>query len=111
MVMKYAKITNPLTKAVDVGLGTNEEFYQSIGMVKMEVEESYTGEWYVNGYAPAKPHNIEIKERIDELETSITERNIRSAILGDEYASNKLRAIEQEIAELRKQLESAQEVQ
>lgn len=52
---KYAKIINEETKACEVGLGTNTKFYQSIGMVEMEVEEAYNGNWYVAGYAPAKP--------------------------------------------------------
>ena len=52
---KYAKIINEETKACEVGLGTNSTFYQSIGMVEMEVEQAYDGSWYVKGYAPEKP--------------------------------------------------------
>ena len=52
---KYAKITNEETKACEVGLGTNTEFYQSIGMSEMEVEQAYDGSWYLKGYAPEKP--------------------------------------------------------
>ena len=49
---KYAKIINEETKECSVGLGTNEEFYQSIGMTEMDVEQSYDNKWYVSGYAP-----------------------------------------------------------
>lgn len=58
---KYAKIINEETKQCEVGLGTNSEFYASLGMKKQEVEQSYTGEWYLAGYAPKKPLS-EIKE-------------------------------------------------
>ena len=48
----YAKIINENTKQVEVGFGTNEEFYKSIGMTKMDVEQAYNGAWFVAGYAP-----------------------------------------------------------
>ena len=54
---KYAKVINEETKACEVGLGTNSEFYASLGMKKQEVEQSYTGDWYLAGYAPKKPLN------------------------------------------------------
>lgn len=54
-MLKYAKITDEQTKAVSVGLGTNTKFYESIGMVQMEVEKAYNGFWYVAGYAPQPP--------------------------------------------------------
>ena len=52
---KYAKIINEETKQCEVGTGTNSAYYQSIGMVEMEVEQAYDGSWYVKGYAPVKP--------------------------------------------------------
>ena len=52
---KYAKIINEETRACEVGLGTNNNFYASIGMEEMEVEQDYAGNWYLAGYAPAKP--------------------------------------------------------
>ena len=52
---KYAKIINEETKQLSVGLGTNTDFYKSIGMVEMEVEQSYNGDWYIDGYAPEQP--------------------------------------------------------
>ena len=54
----YAKIENDITKECSVGFGTNVEFYQSIGMVEMDVEEAYDGKWYVTGYAPQKPQEL-----------------------------------------------------
>lgn len=52
---KYAKVINEETKACEVGLGTNVKFYQSIGMIEMEVEQAYDGQWYLQGFAPVKP--------------------------------------------------------
>lgn len=51
---KYAKVINEETKACEVGLGTNAKFYQSIGMVEMDVEQAYDGSWYLQGFAPEK---------------------------------------------------------
>ena len=57
---KFAKIINEETKACEVGTGTNTEFYNSISMSEMEVEQAWNGAWYLKGYAPEKP--IEEKE-------------------------------------------------
>ncbi len=64
---------NEETKQVEVGLGTNTKFYQSIGMTEMEVEQAYNGYWYVKGYAPQKPIEIsaiEIRSKRDQLLTA-----------------------------------------
>ena len=62
---KYAKIINEETKQCEVGLGTNSAFYQSIGMVEMEVEQAYDDSWYAKGFAPIKPEPT--KEEVQEL--------------------------------------------
>lgn len=54
-MIKYAKIVNQETKECQVGTGTNAKFYKSIGMVEMDVERAYNGQWYVVGYAPVRP--------------------------------------------------------
>lgn len=64
-MLKYAKIENEETKQCSVGLGTNTDFYKSIGMVEMDVEQAYNGEWYVAGYAPEKP--VTTKEEVSEI--------------------------------------------
>lgn len=79
---KYAKVINEETKLCQVGLGTNSEFYASLGMKKQEVEQSYTGDWYLSGYAPKKPLN-EIK---DEKRAEInSERDNARKTEGAEY--------------------------
>lgn len=107
-MIKYAKVVNEITKEVNVGVGTNEEFYKSLGMTTMEVEQAYNGNWYLTGYAPVKPHNQEIQEQIEALEEQITDRNVRGALLGDEFAINKITQIEAQIEEMRHQLEASE---
>ena len=99
----YAKITNEETKEVSVGLGTNEQFYKSIGMTEMEVEQAYNGTWYLKGYAPQKPEPTP-QEQILALEAQITDRNIRCALLGDQYAIDRITEIENLIANLREKI-------
>ena len=67
----YAKIENEETKQVSVGTGTNAEFYRSIGMSEMEVEQAYDGSWYVKGFAPEKP--------VEELQAQV--RQVRNQYL------------------------------
>lgn len=69
----YAQIIDEKTKKCSVGTGTNTNFYKSIGMVDMEVEQAYDGQWYVKGYAPSQP--------LDELkQAKITEfKSIRDS--------------------------------
>lgn len=107
-MIKWAKVINQETSECQVGLGSNAKYYASIGMTQMEVEQAYDGNWYLLGHAPVKPHKQEVQERIDALESKITDRNIRGALLGDEYAINKITQIETDIAELRKQLDNSE---
>ena len=103
MTKKYAIITNQETKTVDVGLGTDEQFYKSIGMTEMDVEQAYNGAWYLKGYAPQRPEPTP-QEQIRSLESQITDRNIRCALLGDQYAIDKINEIEGLMAELREKI-------
>lgn len=76
---KYAKVINEETKACEVGIGTNVEFYKSIGMTEMDVEQAYNGQWYVKGFAPVQP------------EPTIDEQN---AVISDKRASEYARLID-----------------
>ena len=49
---KYALIINEQNKMCQIGLGANIDFYKSIGMKEMDVEQSHTGDWYLKGFAP-----------------------------------------------------------
>jgi hypothetical protein len=92
---KYAKVINEETKTCEVGLGTNSAFYQSIGMVEMEVEEAYNGQWYIKGYTPVKPQELVDEERVAELEKYLNETDwysIRYAETGKEIPADVLQA-------------------
>lgn len=67
--MKYAKIINDQNKLCEVGTGTNTEFYKSIGMEEMEVEQAYNGNWYVKGYVPMQPFDELKKAKLTEVDT------------------------------------------
>lgn len=82
-MIKYAKIENEETKEVSVGLGSDVSFYQSVGMEEMDVEEAYNGNWYLKGYAPAKPAPT-VKEQVQALETQTgLTRAVRELVLAE----------------------------
>ncbi len=72
-MLKYAKITNEETKQCEIGIGTNTDFYKSIGMTEMEVEQAYNGNWYVKGYAPSKPMEVLAQEKRAERDNFLAE--------------------------------------
>lgn len=71
---KFSKIINKETKQCEVGLGTNVEFYKSIGMTEMDVEQTWDGSWYVAGYAPEKP--APTKEEIKQMRKAYRQSHI-----------------------------------
>ena len=73
-MIKYAKIINEETKQCEVGIGTNAEYYKSIGMAEMDVERAYTGDWYVAGFAPEEP--APTKEDIKQLRKEYRQAHI-----------------------------------
>ena len=68
---KFVKILDNESKLCSIGIGTDTEFYRSIGMSEMEVEQAYDGSWYVKGFAPEKP--------VEELQAQV--RSVRNQYL------------------------------
>ena len=66
-MIKYVKVVDDLTKLCEVGIGTNSDFYASIGMQEMEVEQGYDGNWYLLGYAPQMSLETAKEIKLDEL--------------------------------------------
>lgn len=70
-MIKYAKIINEGTGVCEVGLGTNIDFYQSIGMTPLNVQQSdIDNAWYLAEKCPMKTDEqkeLEEKERIAKL--------------------------------------------
>lgn len=60
-MIKYAKIVDSERGICQVGIGTDEEFYKSLGMELMDVEEGHDGNWYVAGFAPAPPETKTVR--------------------------------------------------
>lgn len=67
----YARIINQETGLCEVGVGTNTQFYKSIGMTQLVVQQSdIDGHWYLAELCPMKTDEqkeLEEKERIAKL--------------------------------------------
>ena len=94
--MKYALIENG--KVAQTQPGYEDGFVEVdasvvCGMIK-------TDEGFVN----PEPVPKSIQEQINELERSVTPRNYRDYVLGDQYAIDKINKVEADIAILRAKL-------
>ena len=65
----YCKYDNETKKCLEVGTGTNTEFYKSIGMEDLEVEKAYDGSYWLKGYTPTKPLSELKSDKLSELST------------------------------------------
>ena len=70
-MLKYAKVLNEETGLCEVSLGSNAEFYISIGMTELDVEQSEKDNlWYLSDkcphYTPEEKEEME-RERINNL--------------------------------------------
>ena len=100
-MIAYAQIVDKQTKLVVIGAGTDNDYYKSIGMTQMDVEQAYNGAWYLKGYVPSKPEptNAE-KVQALEQETGLT-RAVRELVLAENSGvSDYVRAKAQEIEAL-----------
>ena len=66
MYCTYDKNTK---KCLSVGIGTNTEFYKSIGMEDLEVEKAYDGSYWLKGYAPIQNLDELKSDKLAELST------------------------------------------
>ena len=112
-MIAYSKIINEEAKLVVVGTGTDNAYYESIGMTQMDVEQAYNGAWYVKGYAPAKPEPT-IKEQVLSLEQTYgmtrwqREGILAKGSLYSEYTKSKAQEIEDLAKELRTNEETSE---
>lgn len=108
----YAQIADNEKKQCNVGIGTNEDFYKSIGMVKMDVEQAWDGNWYVSGFAPAKPEAVEKEEKLANLKAELEEidsksnRSMRAILAGTATEEDRtyLTELETQANDLRRQI-------
>lgn len=83
---KYAKIINEVIGTVSVGIGTDAEYYQSIGMELMDVEQGYDGQWYLAGKAPAPiPTKAELTAFVSAEADKVAYGGITIIANGQEY--------------------------
>ena len=57
-----SKIINEETKEVIVANEEQREHFEKLGFSEMNVEQAYTGKWYLTGYTPQKPYNVQRAE-------------------------------------------------
>lgn len=112
-MIKYAKVINEETKECQVGLGTNSQYYIAQGFTEQDVEKcEWNGSWYLAGYVPEKPEEMQKQERINELKFQLNQlddkstRSIR-AILAEtatEEDRNYLANLEEQAEQVREEL-------
>lgn len=111
-MIRYAKIIDGSNLKCNVGIGSNEEFYKSIGMEKMDVEKAWDGDWYKSGFAPTKPASVEKEEKIQGLKAQLTvideksNRSMRAILAGTATEDDRtyLANLETQAEDLRRQL-------
>ena len=84
-MIKYAKITNEQTGLCEVGIGTNAEFYQAIGMTELDVQQSdIDNAWYLAEKCPMKTDKQKEKEERDRIDAlCLTRSDVERAIYAD----------------------------
>lgn len=73
-MLKYVKFDENTGLCTEVGTGTNEKYYQSIGMVKKDVEQSEVdGFWYLTAKCPHYSDEEKLEkakaEKLNELDS------------------------------------------
>ena len=106
-MLKYAKIVNEETKECEVGIGTNVEFYQSIGMTEQDVEQAWNGAWYIKGYAPEKTLDVQNKERVAELKEFLSSTDYVSCKLTEALDETELQDLKEKYKDVLKQRREA----
>lgn len=113
------KVTDEKTKAVEVALGDDVDYYAAEGFTDQEVEEGYNG-FYLKGYAPEMPDEIRKKNEIDALKTFLNSTDwivveiMEKKLLSDEKGADddlkKYAATFAQRATARKNLEALEKV-
>ena len=102
-MLKYCKIINEEKGLVQVGTGSNINFYKSIGFTLQEVEK-VDGVWYLQGKAPESNLEIKKQELKQELENQFyTEyplyKQCNIAIYGTEEERQKFKDFHDKLVE------------
>lgn len=99
----YAIIIDKETGRVDVGLGSDEIFYASRGMKKMEVEQAKDGTWYLKGKVKEREISLEAQLLKKEQENMMPRWQRDEILKKDSTYSKSIRLKAQEIENLAEQ--------
>lgn len=82
-MLKYAKIINEQAGLCEVGIGTNAKFYQSIGMIPLDVQQSdIDNNWYLAEKCPMKTDEQKEREERERLNNlSMTRGDVFEALI------------------------------
>ena len=77
-MIKYAKIVNQETGLCEVGTGTNNDFYISLGMKPLDVQKSdIDNGWYITEKCPMKSDEQKTQEEQERIaKLSLTKREV-----------------------------------
>ena len=79
-MLKYAQIVDETTGAVNVGLVDDTEFYESIGMTLMDVEQAMDGGWYLAGKVPAPSAEYQARQLYATLKADLEMKAVSTSI-------------------------------
>lgn len=105
-MLKYAKIINE-EKQCEVGIGTNISYYKSLGMTETDVEQAWNGSWYIKGYAPEKPLDVQNKERVTELKAFLSSTDYVACKLTEAIDETELQDLKEKYQDILKKRREA----
>ena len=79
-MLKYAQIVDESVGAVNVGLGDDSEFYESIGMSLMDVDQAADGGWYLAEKVPAPSAEYQARQLYATLKADLEMKTISTSI-------------------------------
>ena len=79
-MLKYAQIVDESAGAVNVGLGDDSEFYESIGMSLMDVDQAADGGWYLAEKVPAPSAEYQARQLYATLKADLEMKTVSTSI-------------------------------
>ena len=117
-MLKYAKIENLKTGLCSVAIGTDNEYYKSIGMTELDVMQSDVDQcWYLSEKCPHKSEEekeqeekeqqiAELKKQLDEIDKKKIRSTSAIALnIATEFDYTKLRELENQAQNIREQIQ------
>ena len=109
-MLKYAQLIDTNTGLCIVGIGTNEKFYQKLGMEKLDVEQSkIDNQWYLSTKLDNENYRQQVKQHENEMEIKSIKRELEELDLKSIRAiraneTERLKELEENAKELREKL-------